>query len=198
MPTFPVIGILGGIASGKSLVSQILESHGAEVFHADRVGHEALSDAGIQKEIVRIFGQEILDADGNIHRPRLAKLVFGDSPERLRQLESVVHPFIIAKWHEFYRDAAGRHAEYVVLDAPLLLESGMKDLCDAILFIDTPLSRRQEFAARRGWPAEELAVRERRQLPLEEKRAAATWILDNSGSRASLETQLRDFLKEGV
>lgn len=193
-----VIGILGGVASGKSVVSSLLVKAGAEIFDADRAGHEALRDPAVKKVLRETFGPEILTPEGEIDRKALGGLVFGpaeDAPENRQKLNAIAHPYITARWREFLEDAVRRGAGLVVLDAPLLLEAGLDAECDEILFVDTPAARRLDFAAARGWTPQQWSAREQSQVPLEEKRDAATWILDNSRDLAFLEAQVASFLE---
>lgn len=193
-----IVGILGGVASGKSLVTEMLSDWGAEVFDADRAGHEALADTSVRHCLGEVFGLSILNEAGQVSREKLAELVFGpeDSSETNRKiLESVTHPWIKCRWATFFEAATRRGAKLVVLDAPLLLETGLADTCDAILFVDTPAAWRLQFASQRGWTPQQWSAREQRQTSLEEKRDAATWILDNSRDPAFLKSQLRSFLK---
>ncbi|MDO4550627.1 MAG: dephospho-CoA kinase [Planctomycetia bacterium] len=194
-----VIGISGGVASGKSLVARIFETWGIPVFRADDVGHEAFLDSKIRQSLHDIWGDTIFDPDGKVNRSRLADLVFGNtsrSSQDLRKLESLIHPYIFQKLDEFRHKMSVRACPFFVLDAPLLWETNLADSCDVILFVDTPLARRQFFAAGRGWTPEELAARQARQISLNEKRKAAHWILDNSGDKSFLESQLRSFLTQ--
>ena len=180
------VGILGGIACGKSLVSDFLETHGAAVFHADTVGHEALQDPEIQCTLAARWGEEVASS-----RAAIAAKVFSQKAE-LEFLNKTVHPWILTQWKRFC--LTHRHAPLWVLDAPLLLEAGWGSLCDERLFVDTPLAMRQRFAAERGWTADELERRERTQLSLDEKRAAATYVLPNSGTAEHLREALETLL----
>jgi len=189
-PTFKfarpvVVGLVGGVASGKSYVGQLLETHGALRIDADQIGHEVLQSAEVRKRLTDLWGQNVLNASGEIDRAQVGKLVFGDSAEatvQRRQLEAIVHPRIRSLAQE--RIAAARALPEpplaIVIDAPLLLEAGWEPLCDLILFIDTPLDERLVRATARGWTADHFADREASQLPLDEKRKRATHILDNS------------------
>ncbi len=191
-----IIGILGGVASGKSAVSAMLVKAGAEIFDADRAGHDALGDPEVKKQLAAAFGQEILTPDGDIRRKALGALVFGagpDAEEHRRKLNALAHPYITARWREVLENATARGAKAVVLDAPLLLEAKLDEACDEILFVDTPAARRLEFACQRGWTPQQWSAREQAQIPLEEKRDAATWILDNSRDAAFLEAQVLSF-----
>ena len=179
----PVIGILGGVGSGKSSVAR--QVSGAVVIDADRIGHELLGSQAVRDQIVGEFGESILTADGTIDRSQLAELVFGpdeDAHNHRETLENILHPEIrrVAE-HQIRSVPTG--TKCVIVDAALLLEAGWKDVCDAIVFVDTPLSVRQSRVAEtRGWNSAELERRERSQMSLKEKRRHADLIVDNSAS----------------
>lgn len=190
-----IIGLVGGIASGKSLVARRMEARGAHLIVADRIGHELLqSDPGVRAQVVGLFGDSVVDIGGRLDRSKIAAQVFGEQPasrQRLQQLEAILHPAIRLEVER--RLAAIRHQEkraIVVLDAPLLLEAGWSEQCDEVVFVDTPHERREFFALQRGWSAAEWEQREARQLPIAEKRRRATVVLDNSGSLEDLELRV--------
>ncbi len=180
-----IIGLVGGVASGKSYVGELLVTHGAQRIDADRIGHQVLQSAEVLQLLTNLWGPSVLNASGEIDRAQVGKLVFGDSVEataQRRRLEAIVHPRIrnLAQ----ARIAAARDLLSpplaIVIDAPLLLEAGWESFCDLILFIETPLEERLARAMQRGWTAGHFADREASQLPLDEKRKRATHILDNS------------------
>ena len=177
----PVIGVLGGIAAGKSLVAQQLARLGAGVLDADQAGHDVLRQPEVVQAVVRRWGPEVLDPDGTINRRRLAQRVF-DHAEELKHLEAITHPRI----EQRLRRQAGRlvqqGAKALVLDAPLLLRAGWDRWCDLLVFVDAPESLRLQRAAARGWSPEQFRRRETAQEPLEEKRRRADVVIDNSGS----------------
>ena len=177
-----VIGIVGGIASGKSLVSEQLRELGAEVISADRIGHEVLLEAEVQAALRARWGEAVFDSHGRPDRAAIARRVFDPvhGPEERRFLESLSHPRIRARMQAQLQDFRSRQVPAVVLDAALLFEAGWNALCDHVLFVDTPAEQRRERAAKRGWTANELATRESAQLPLEEKRRRCTSAIDNS------------------
>ncbi len=197
-----IIGLIGGVASGKSFVGSLLEAEGALRIDADRLGHEVLQTAEVRKQLTDQWGQSLLYESGEIDRAKLAKLVFGESSEvvaRRRQLESIVHPRIRALAQA--RIAAARSLPEpplaIVIDAPLLLEAGWEKMCDLILFIETPLEERLSRAASRGWTAEQFHQREASQMPLDEKRKHATHIIDN-GQRTHVELPIKHLWQQIV
>lgn len=195
----PVIGIVGGVGSGKSSVFTGLSGFALKIIDADRIGHQQLLRPPVRAALVTQFGPEILNADGEIHRPSLAALVFGDTPPQQaarETLNQIVRPGIRSEiLHQLQNIPSDIDA--VILDAALLLESGLAPLCDLLIFIDTPEDLRWQRAARsRGWSLEELRRRELSQWPLDQKRAACSHSIDNSGSLASSTSQLQQILQK--
>jgi len=192
-----VVGLTGGVASGKSFVASCFEELGAHRIDADQVAHEVLKDDAVIEKIVDQWGSEILDHDGQINRKRLGKIVFGDPDgNELDVLESIVHPKIriqIRKQMERLRESA--RVETLVLDIPLLFEGEYDQHCDYVIFVDTKRQVRQQRAKLRGWADDELDRRESRQLSVEEKKLRADVVIDNSSSKEETARQLADFLK---
>lgn len=181
-----ILGIIGGVASGKSLVAERFQQLGAEVLNADQVGHEVLREEGVKDAIRRRFGDGVFDDAGEVARKKVAQIVFAEDAagaKALADLEAIVHPRIGERLRERIAEIArdGR-TQVVVLDAAVMLQAGWGDVCDQIIFVDVPREVRVERAKSRGWTAEELDARDARQTPLAEKRAAADVIIDNSGA----------------
>ena len=192
-----VVGLTGGVASGKSFVASCLEKLGAHRIDADQVAHEVLKGNTVIKEIVDQWGSDILDSDGQINRKRLGKIVF-ESPDdkELDVLESIVHPKIriqIREQMKQLRESA--KVETLVLDIPLLFEGEYDQHCDYVIFVDANPDVRQQRAKLRGWADGELNRRESRQLPVEDKKLRADVVVNNSGSKEITAAQLADFLK---
>lgn len=191
-----VIGIIGGVASGKSTLTELLQKRSAKVILADAIGHDVLKEPVVIQQLRELFGDGIFSDAGSakgptIDRKKLAALVFGntdDPSSRRRQLEAVVHPRIreIAKLQlQSLRLEPG--LKYIVLDAPLLIEGGWLTYCTKVVFVETSEELRQAWAASRGWSRNDWQQRESAQLSLEIKRSYATDILINRGDLASLE-----------
>lgn len=195
------IGLVGGIASGKSHVGKLLAERGAVVLAADEVAHGVLAEAEVREALVSRLGPQILTSTGDIDRGAVARLVFGDSDaatENRRYLEQMVHPRTRKRLEAIRELHRAQGASVFVIDAPLLLEAGWGEACDRILFVDAPLERRRHFARERGWEAGEIDRREQAQMPLAEKRARADWVIDNSGPLAALELQVNEFWRQVV
>jgi dephospho-CoA kinase len=195
MNNVPVIGIVGGIGSGKSEVARAFERLGCVVADSDALAREILTRAAVRDELVRWWGGGVLDAEGNVDRGAVARIVFGD-PAARKRLEGLVHPKIHAARAELVaRVRAAGTAAAIVIDAPLLYEAGVDAECDAVVFVDAPWDVRLDRVARtRGWDAAELARREAAQMSLDEKRARSGFVVQNTGSRADVEESARGVL----
>lgn len=179
-----VAGILGGIGSGKSAVARgLAEQFRGVLIDADRIGHQVLKFPEVILQIRQAFGDTVFDGD-QIDRRRLASEVFGDHPDRQRSrrlLEQIVHPEIDRVVQSQLATAGS--ADLVLLDAAVMLEAGWNRHCDFLIFVDTPLEDRvRRVREQRNWTESELQQRESSQLPIEEKRSAADFIVDNSGT----------------
>jgi dephospho-CoA kinase len=189
-----VIGVLGGIASGKSIVARGLAGAAGVVIDADQLAREVLDSAEVKRELARAFGAGILGPDGRANREALATRIF-QSPRDKALLESFTHPAIRARIRAALDDARSREVPRIVLDVPLLLENesrhGLVEQCDALVFVDSPPSLREARArAARGWPPGEVARREAQQLAPSEKRARADYVIDNHTNLADLEREI--------
>lgn len=197
-----LIGVVGGIASGKSEVSGALRRLGAKLVDADRIGHEVLEDPEVKAAIGRRWGVEVFDAHGLVDRRRVAGIVFAappKGPEELTFLEQWTHPRIgqrlreqIAEWARTGRVKAA------VLDAPMLLKAGWDAFCDRLLFVDAPREQRLARARRRGWNEAEYDAREAAQESLALKQSRANMIIDNSSSLEYTFTQVDQFWRSHV
>lgn len=181
-----MIGLVGGVGSGKSFLAQgIQASRPIAVIDADKAGHEVLEQHDVRDELSKMWGEGILGEDGKVDRRAVARLVFGTDEAALRArhaLEQVVHPRIksriLKQVGEIQANETNR-PEAILLDAALLLETGWQDLCDAVVFVDVPASIRQVRVAGRNWVPEEWEKREASQWPIEKKRRAAGFSVTN-------------------
>ena len=179
-----IAGLTGGIASGKSTVSAFLEDAGAVIVDADKIAREVVQkDRQAWREIVGAFGRSILLPDGEINRTLLGEIIF-NSPELKQVLNRIVHPGVIsettARLAEIERNQPGA---VVILDVPLLIESGMNaGLSDIIVvYIPEPVQI-QRLMGRDALTQAQALARIRSQMPIEEKKKRATIVIDNSGS----------------
>ena len=184
-----VLGVLGGIASGKSEVARLLAGADGLVLDADRLAHGALETPAMRAWLAERFGPGVV-AGEQVDRTALGARVFTD-PAARAELEARVHPLVRTALREGVESARARRVPWVVLDVPLLLENdaahGLLRLCDALVFVEADAKVREERArVRRGWAPSELARREALQLPLEAKRARADFVLANEGDLSEL------------
>jgi len=202
-----ILGISGGIASGKSQVTRILEAHGAKIIHADRIGHDVLKLPHVQNALTELFGNSILTKHDptnpnseSIDRKQLAQLVFGNSEQstsRRKQLEAITHPLIRQRIREeIDATLAENIVDWIVLDIPLLHESGWDKSCDVVWFVDADDATRLERALKRGWSESDFRLREASQWPIDRKRAHANLVLLNNGSMNSLTSAVVEALEQ--
>ncbi len=194
----PIIGLAGGIGSGKSLVAGILGDLGALVLDADQSAQEILDRPDVLGTLVSWWGSEVRDEAGQADRRRIAEIVF-DDPQQRRRLEALIHPRIFAAWQEVLRQcqADPAKAPAVVIDAPLLFEAGLDSWCDVILFVEAPESdRARRVQANRGWTQDELERREKTQESLDAKRAASDHVIRNTSSVTDLRRRVEAVFSE--
>ena len=194
-----VWGVLGGIASGKSRVAELLAGPEGTIIDADRLAHAALAEREVIEKVRARFGDRVLARDGSVARLRLARAVFAD-PGARAELESWIHPRVRAGIAAALAAAREEGRPHVVLDVPLLLENdaehGLVAECDRLVFVDTPLAVRERRAVEtRGWAPGELARREAAQLPLAEKRARAHHVIQNDRDLAALDAAVHELLE---
>jgi len=188
-----VVGILGGVASGKSTVARLFCELGAAVVDADRIGHELLESPDVKRQLVNRWGREILDSGGRVDRARVAEVVFADAA-RLGELNALLHPRIRKRMFAEVERArhAGEHP-LIVLDAALLVEGGLAGWCDALVFVDVGRRIRQARArGQRGWRPGELERRERTQESLARKKKQSDYVIRNSGSLEHTSAAVRE------
>ena len=179
----PVIGLTGQIAAGKTLVSGFLADLGCAVIHADRLAHEVLEAPETHHFLKNHFGESIFTPKKTVDRQKLAKIVFDDA-EKKHLLESYIHPRVIEQQDRLiaqYRLDPAFKA--IVIEVPLLLESGLKDRCDYIILVEADLTIRQVRVARnRGWDEKELSRREKFLYSIYLKRSVADAIIYNNST----------------
>ncbi len=197
IPLIPVVGLIGGIGSGKSLIAELFRQRGASVISGDQLGHQALGQPEIRAEIVRRWGHPVLEPDGTISRRRLAAIVFGDAKE-LRALEALVFPSIELGIRQAIAEARRRSdVRLIVLDAAVLLEAGWDRLCDWIVYVHAPRAvRLRRLKEQRGWAAKEVQEREQMQMSLTDKVSRAEYVVDNSGAPERATRQVDDLLSQ--
>jgi len=193
----PVIGIIGGIGSGKSTIARMFASLGCAVIDADVLAREALRRPETVSQLVKWWGPQVVDASGRVDRREVARVVFA-SPSELERLESLTHPYVnhgrVILREQFQSDA---NVVAIVEDCPLLLEKSLQAHCDAVVFVKASSeTRRQRVLASRGWAPEELARREKSQMPLDIKEKRADYVLENDGGEAESFAHVRQVLSQ--
>jgi dephospho-CoA kinase len=191
------VGLTGGVASGKSTVAALLRELGAVVVDSDVLAREVVEPGtpGLAA-VVAAFGPEVLTADGALDRPALGAVVFGDEAAR-RRLEAILHPLIRARAAEL--EAAAPEGTVVVHDIPLLVETGQADRFDAVLVVDVPVDTQVERMVRdRGMSREDALARVAAQAEREQRLAAATHVVDNTGTREDLRDRVTEVLEKLV
>jgi len=196
------IGLVGGVASGKSLVAKMLVELGAGLLDADRTGHAVLAeDANVHRALRGRWGDEIFAPDGSIDRAAIAQRVFGtgEAAELDRRfLEGLLHPRIRRRLNELREQYAVEVRPAVVLDAPVLLEAGWGPMCDRLVMVDAPRELRLQRARDRGWSEEEFHRREASQWPIDDKRRAADLTIANDGTEEELRQAVRELWQNEI
>ena len=185
-----LVGLTGGIGSGKSTVARMLEERGAVVFDADLLAREAVEPGTPgHTAVIERFGADVLAPGGELDREALASIVFAD-PSARRDLEQIVHPEVrrlFAEGSEAYRDTD----RIVVFSAPLLVESGMHTAFEILVVVSATVATQIERLMRqRGMSEAAIRARIDAQAPLEDKAAVADFLVDNGGTLAELESQV--------
>jgi len=189
-----VIGLLGGIAGGKTTVAGMFEDLGAAVLDADDVAHEELQRPETKARIREEWGEAPFAEDGSVSRSRLARIAFADRAS-VERLNAIMHPPILKTLREkIAQIRRDRSSPAIVCDVALLKESGATDLCDVFVFVEARDEERRRRACRqRGWSPDELARRERFQMPLTRKRGAADYVVHNGGDPEDTRRQVCQF-----
>ena len=191
-----VIGLTGGIGTGKSTVSNFLREHNFAIVDADKISREVVEPGKpLLKELEEAFGSEIIMEDGSLNRKGLAAIVFNEVEQR-KLMDSIMHKEILAEMRRVMEEfiEQGTH-QGVIIDAPLLFEIGLEKWCDQVWLVTADMDIRiQRVCARDNAKPEEVEARIRNQMSDDEKRKLSDEILDNSGTLEDLHTQLRNLL----
>ncbi len=183
------IALTGGIATGKSTVASLMKLHGIAVIDADEIAHELLDTHHI--DIARMFGEEYV-RNGKVLRTELGKIIFTDEAKK-RELEAFIHPLIR---EEIERRAAvydAREFPYLI-DIPLFFENGAYDIKDSVVIYTPPEVQLERYMKRNGLSEEEAKIRINSQMSIDEKKARATWVIDNSTNLKHLQAECEAFV----
>ncbi|MBZ5750190.1 MULTISPECIES: dephospho-CoA kinase [Metabacillus] len=192
-----VLGLTGGIASGKSTVSTMIRKRGIRVIDADIISREVVEvGKPAYHQIVELFGEDILHDNDTINREKLGALIFGDEKKR-NQLNRIVHPAVREEIFEQTKEEKEKSAKAVVLDIPLLFESKLTHLVDKtiLVYVDEK-TQLERLMKRNGFSEDEAMMRIRSQLPLKEKIILSDELINNNGSIEETEIQLHEILSK--
>ena len=194
----PIIGILGGLGSGKSTVANEFAKLGCKVIDADKISHELLKRKTVKEKIVDLFGKAILDCEGKIDHKKLANVVFADA-DKLSSLNRVIHPLVLEQAEGLIkRYNRQNQVKAIVLDMPLLVEVGWAKRCDKLIFVDCKRQLRVERAKKMGFDENQLKIRENFQISLDNKAGIADNSIENNSGFLVLAKQVADIFSDIV
>jgi dephospho-CoA kinase len=193
-----IVGLTGGVASGKTAVSQVLREEGAYIIDADQIARELVQPhKPARNELIRAFGKEILQEDGSIHRRKLADKVFTE-PQQRKILNQILHPRIEEEIDRRIKEIGQKDPEaIVVIDAPLLVELGMHRKVDRLIVVtSTQMQQMERLKERDGRSPEEALKVFSSQMPVEEKAKLADFVIRNEGSLEETKKRAKEVFKE--
>lgn len=191
----PIIGITGGIGSGKSTVAGMFGEIGCLVISSDRQVEQAYEDPDVISQIRKWWGDVVLRADGHLNKRKISDIVFSD-PQQRKKLEGLLHPRVASLRDRRMAEAGDDpQVRAIIWDTPLLFEAGLRGGCDAVVFVEAPAAQRLERVVRdRRWDEAELRRREKSQWPLDKKREISDYIIDNTADADYVRGQVREVL----
>jgi dephospho-CoA kinase len=195
----PIIGILGGIGSGKSTVAAEFAKLGCKVIYADKIAHKLLLKKAVREKIVDLFSQAILNPAGKIDHKKLAEVVFTNA-EKLSTLNKIIHPFVLEQTEELIKQYnLQSRVKAIVLDMPLLMEVGWAGRCDKLIFVDCKKKIRMDRAKKKyGLDEKQIKIRENFQISLDNKAHLADNVINNNSGFQALVGQVADIFTDIV
>ena len=188
----PIIGILGGIGSGKSTVAAEFAKLGCKVIDADKIAHELLDEPSVKEKVVGLFGRSILNPEGKIDRGKLAEVVFADA-DKLSLINEIIHPLVLQRVRELIKQYdCQNQVKAIVLDMPLLVEVGWDKRCDKLIFVDCEQKLRLDRAKKLGFDKNQVKIRENFQISLDNKANVADNTINNNSDFSALAKQVTD------
>jgi dephospho-CoA kinase len=186
-----IIGLLGGIGSGKSSVAAEFRKLGCKVIDADDIAHKFLDDPAIKKQILEAFGDEIFDDSSQINCKKLAEITFS-SKQQLQQLNNILHPVILGRCEQLLNGYKHQpEIPAIIIDMPLLVEVGWDKKCDKLIFVDCKIEKRLERVKKKGLLDEkQLKKREKFQISLDNKMQMADNVINNNSDFSELSKQV--------
>ena len=189
-----IVGLTGGIASGKSTVSNIFKELGAEIIDADIKAKEISQREDVVSEIKNIFGNKILDENGKIDRNKIKEIVFSDK-EKLKMLNNLIHPKVMEEFKKIKENADKN--DIIIFDIPLLFETGMDKMCDKIMLVFVDINTQIKRMIERDNITEELAVKIiNSQMSLDEKLKKSEIHIENNGTLENLREKVEKIYRE--
>jgi dephospho-CoA kinase len=187
----PIIGIAGGIGSGKSYIARLFGELGGHAISSDDQVRQAYEFPEVKNALRSWWGDSVFLPTGAVDRRAVAERVF-DNPIQRQRLEQLLHP-LVAKARDAEMEARGNDPNVLafVWDTPLLFETGLNQSCDAVIFVDAPLEERVARVASRRWDAAELTRRENLQWPLDRKRQIADYVINNTAEAEPVSDQVK-------
>ena len=191
----PIIGITGGIGSGKTTVAAMFGEMGCLVIGSDAQVEEVYRDPAVIAQLAEWWGAGVLKSDGQLNKRKIADIVFGDPVERTK-LERLLHPRVSALREARMAEVGNKpQVKAIVWDTPLLFETGLRSQCDVVVFVEAPAGERLARVTRgRGWNEAELARREKSQWPLDKKREISDYIVANTADADVVRGQVKQVL----
>ena len=194
----PIIGIIGGIGSGKSTVAAEFAKLGCKVINADKIAHVLLKRKTVKEKVVAAFGRGVLDSKGEINRSKLGSIVFADS-DKLSILNGIIHPLVMQRAEELIELYKRQNqVKAIVLDMPLLVEIGWAKRCKRLIFVDCGQKIREERAKKLGFGKNQLKIRENFQISLDNKVSLADNMIENNSDFSALVRQVADIFSDIV
>ena len=186
----PIIGILGGIGSGKSTVAAEFAKLGCKVIDADKIAHGLLDEPSVKEKVVALFGRSILNPEGKIDREKLAEVVFADA-DKLSLINEIIHPLVLQRARELIKQYdCQKQVKAIVLDMPLLVEVGWDKRCDKLIFVDCEQKLRLDRAKKLGFDKNQVKIRENFQISLDNKANLADNTIENNSDFSVLAKQV--------
>jgi dephospho-CoA kinase len=187
----PIIGILGGIGSGKSTVAAEFAKLGCKVIDADKIARELLLyKKAVKEKVVGLFGRTILNSAGKIDREKLAEVVFADA-DKLSLINEIIHPLVLQRAQELIKQYdCQKQVKAIVLDMPLLVEVGWDKRCDKLIFVDCEQELRLDRAKKLGFDKNQVKIRENFQISLDNKANLVDYTVENNSDFSVLAKQV--------
>jgi dephospho-CoA kinase len=188
----PIIGIMGGIGSGKSTVAAEFAKLGCKIIDADKIAHDLLEEKEVREQVIALLGSGIQDSHGKIDRVKAAEIVFRDS-EKLSRLNCIIHPNVMKKTEELIEKYNNENdCKAIVLDMPLLVEVGWEKRCDKLIFVDCDEKTREKRLKNKNFKKNHIKNRENFQISLDKKKIIADNTINNNSDFSTLVRQIAE------